>query len=107
LTYQDSPVAFCAVLPHGFIKDAWRVTRFVVLPKFQSCGIGLTFLEAVGNEYIKAKMQFTISTRHIAVIKALFNRKNWYLITAYPKTGIHSFAYKHELKTKGDDFIAG
>lgn len=55
-TYENIPVAFCAVLsmPSGSIKHAFREHRVVVLPDYQGMGIGNRFSEAIAEIYHKA-----------------------------------------------------
>lgn len=45
----DDLVGFCAVLPfpNGALRNAWRLTRTVVLPEFQGLGIGPALSDAV------------------------------------------------------------
>ena len=54
-TYNDIPVAFCAVLsmPSGTLKNSFREHRLVVLPDYQGMGIGNRFSETIAEIYVK------------------------------------------------------
>jgi len=75
---EDSPVAFCAVMPLiGKVKNRKRVHRLVVLPDYQGIGIGTTFLTKIGEIYKKRGYTLFITTALPSLYTALKKRKEW------------------------------
>ena len=64
VTWNDKPVAFIGVLPFpsGWVQNAFRVSRLVVLPDFQGLGIGFKLLSYVSALYKTAGMRMYIKT---------------------------------------------
>jgi ABC-type polar amino acid transport system ATPase subunit/GNAT superfamily N-acetyltransferase len=54
-----------------------RVHRLVILPDYQGAGIGIKFLNEVGNIYKKDKWRYTISTSAPSLIFALKKLQKW------------------------------
>ena len=64
VTWNDKPVAFIGVLPFpsGWVQNAFRVSRLVVLPDFQGLGIGFKLLSYVSSLYVAEGMRMYIKT---------------------------------------------
>jgi len=83
ILYNDKPVSFMGILPmpSGTIKDAYRVSRLVVLPDFQGLGIGMKILNFFGSMYKKDKKSLYIKTSNPSLFKGMTrNKNNWKLI---------------------------
>jgi GNAT superfamily N-acetyltransferase len=76
-TWQDEPVAFCALLSGVGRRGVWRVSRIVVLPDYQGIGIGGRFLDAIGDLYRGDGLRVTITTSHPAMIGYLRQTPSW------------------------------
>lgn len=76
---NDKPVAFCAVLPfpNGNIKNAFRMSRTVVLPDFQGLGIGGIASEYIASLYKALGCKFYAKTSNPALWKRRENNGNW------------------------------
>ena len=59
-------VAFGATMtmPNGFIKNAWRGHRTVVLPDFQGMGIGVRFSNTMGQIHVDQGHRYFSRTAH-------------------------------------------
>ena len=64
-------------MPHGKIKNLWRVTRIVVLPDFQGLGLGNIALDLVGGMYRAMGKELSIVTSHPAFMKSLNKSAAW------------------------------
>lgn len=55
---DGTPVGFTSIIsfPNGYLKNAWREHRTVVLPDFQGLGIGPRLSEWAG-EYVRSEME--------------------------------------------------
>jgi GNAT superfamily N-acetyltransferase len=64
VTWNDKPVAFIGILPFpsGWVQNAFRVSRLVVLPDFQGLGIGFKLLSYVCSLYVAEGMRMYIKT---------------------------------------------
>lgn len=51
-------------MPNGYVKNAWRGHRLVILPDFQGMGIGVRFLEEVAKMHLKNDKRFYARTAH-------------------------------------------
>ena len=53
-------VAFGAsmTMPNGYIKNAWRGHRTVILPDFQGMGIGVRFSDAIAQIHIDQGLRY-------------------------------------------------
>ena len=81
---NDKPVAFIANLPmpSGTIKDAYRVSRLVVLPDFQGLGIGIDILNFMGSMYKKDNKKLYIKTSNPSLFKGMKrNKEHWKITT--------------------------
>ena len=83
ILFNDKPVSFMAILPmpSGTIKNAFRVSRLVVLPDFQGLGIGMKILNFFGSMYKKDNKTLYIKTSNPSLFKGMTrNKKHWDLI---------------------------
>lgn len=81
---NDKSIGFVAILPmpSGTVKDAWRVSRIVILPDYQGLGIGIKVLNLFGSMYKKDKKILYIKTSNPSLFKGMErNTKNWKLCT--------------------------
>ena len=80
ITWNDKPVAFIAVLPfpNGSFKNAFRITRLVILPDFQGLGIGLKILNYVSKLYLTEHKTMYIRTSNTALYLGLQKNKDWF-----------------------------
>jgi len=79
---NDKPIAFIAVLPlpSGTTKNAFRISRVVVLPDFQGLGIGIKILNFIGEMYMKDNKKMYIKTSNPALFLGMKNNINNWLI---------------------------
>jgi len=63
-------VAFSAsmTMPNGYIKNAWRGHRTVVLPDYQGMGIGMRFSNAMGEIHLAEGHRYFSRTAHPKMI---------------------------------------
>lgn len=83
---NDKPIAFIAVLPlpNGNLKNAFRITRIVVLPDFQGLGIGVKILNLISSMYYKDNKTMYIKTSNPALFMSMKrNLENWELVKSY------------------------
>jgi len=81
---NDKPIAFIAVLPlpSGTTKNAFRISRVVVLPDFQGLGIGIKILNFIGEMYMKDNKKMYIKTSNPALFLGMKNNiNNWLICT--------------------------
>jgi len=76
---DDQPAALAGILsfPHPKLKNAWRVSRIVVVPDFQGLGIGGHLLDALGGGYKAAGRILDIATSHPSLISSLNRHSTW------------------------------
>lgn len=80
---NEKPIGFIAILPlpHGSLKDAYRISRIVVLPDFQGLGIGFELINYFGSLYLKNGNVLYIKTSNPALFKAMEkNNLSWYCV---------------------------
>lgn len=65
--------------PHPKVKNLRRIHRIVVRPEFQGLGIGIKFMNVVGDYYRKQGFRFSIVTSLIGLIKGLSTKHDWVL----------------------------
>lgn len=58
-------------------RRVYRVSRLVVLPDYQGCGIGRRFLDAVAQQYVDDGHRFTIVTSARNLSKSLARSTKW------------------------------
>ena len=83
--WDGEPVAFVAVLPL-YAATRWRVTRVVVLPDYQGCGIGTRVTTAVAGLCADRGRRMFLRTGHPGMIAALRGDANW-RVAAVAKRG--------------------
>lgn len=64
--WNGQTVGFTAAItmPNGYIKNAWREHRTVVLPDFQGLGFGVRISDAVGEIFISEGCRYFSKTAH-------------------------------------------
>jgi ABC-type lipoprotein export system ATPase subunit/GNAT superfamily N-acetyltransferase len=77
-TWNDKPVAFIGILPFpsGWVQNAFRVSRLVVLPDFQGLGVGFRFLNYVSSLYVAEGMRMYIKTTNPGLGEKLISSPN-------------------------------
>lgn len=102
--WNDKPVAFIAVLPfpNGNLRDAFRISRLVVLPDFQGLGIGMKILDYISKLYKKENRTMYIKTSNVSLFKGMErNTENWLLV--HEQNDVEKVKKHNELKKiKGD-----
>jgi len=80
ITWNDKPIAFIGVLPfpNGSFKNAFRITRLVILPDFQGLGIGLKILNYISSLYLTDNKTMYIRTSNPALYLGLQKNNNWF-----------------------------
>lgn len=112
ILFNDKPVAFMGILPmpSGTVKDAYRVSRLVVLPDFQGLGIGIKILNFFGSMYKKDNKILYIKTSNPSLFKGMQrNQKHWKL--ANENNNVEQMKkyneYYKKLKEEGKSFHTG
>lgn len=80
--YNNKPICFVGILPmpSGTIKNAFRVSRIVVLPDFQGLGVGIKILNLFGSMYKKNKQNLYIKTSNPSLFIGMKrNQEHWML----------------------------
>jgi len=77
--WNDKPIGFVAILPfpNGAFKDAFRVSRLVILPDFQGMGIGLKILNYISQLYLNDNKTMYMRTSNPALYLGLKKNKDW------------------------------
>ena len=96
---DEQPAALASILsfPHPKLKNAWRMSRIVVVPDFQGIGIAGHFADVLGGAYKADGRSLTAGTSHPALIATLNKRPTWSMIrkpsriSAGSATAIHGF----------------
>lgn len=80
VTWNDKPIAFIGVLPfpNGSFKNAFRISRLVILPDFQGLGIGLKLLNYISKLYTTDLKTMYIRTSNPALYLGLQKNKDWF-----------------------------
>lgn len=76
-TLEDEPVAFLALLRSICKRPIRRVSRLVVLPTYQGCGIGTRLLEWVAEENAGEGYYTTITAVHPSIEAFLRSSGRW------------------------------
>jgi ABC-type lipoprotein export system ATPase subunit/GNAT superfamily N-acetyltransferase len=78
IMWNDKPVAFVGILPfpHGSLRNAFRVSRLVVLPDFQGLGIGYKVLTYVSSLYKSINARMFIKTSNPGLGEKLVSMPN-------------------------------
>ena len=79
---EEKIVGFMGILhqPHSVTKNIKRVSRIVILPDYQGCGLGYKFLCIVAEHYKKMGYEFSIVTSAKNFIEKLKNSDRWIMI---------------------------
>lgn len=86
-SWNGTIVAFIGVLalPHAKLKNAWRVSRIVVLPDFQGLGIGMKLCDYMGSLISGGGGSFYIRAAHaITTAYLLKHEELWKLSSSKP-----------------------
>lgn len=103
VTWNDKPVAFIGILPFpsGWVQNAFRVSRLVVLPDFQGLGIGFKLLSYVCSLYVAEGMRMYIKTSNPGLGEKLVSTSSlWRETSKYTKE-----ITEKSLKTMSDSNI--
>ena len=91
--WNNQVVGFLATIamPNGYVKNAWRGHRLVILPDFQGMGIGVRFMEEIANIHLKMGRRFYSRTAHPRLIYYMEHSSTWKPTTKHKKlrTDIH------------------
>ena len=108
ITANNKLCAFVAFLPflHQHKKNFWRVSRIVVLPDFQGCGIAGKVLDnIVKDEFIKKGKGMLITTSNPMMINSLKRNPSWAMTSKNRKSGGGSLG-KSRMKRSYDRITA-
>jgi len=75
--FEDTPVAFCAVVAALGWKRSKRITRLVTLPEFQGLGIASRLAEAVATHESAKGNRVTITASHPAILAHCSRSRSW------------------------------
>ena len=83
ILFNDKPIGFMGILPmpSGTIKDAYRVSRLVVLSDFQGLGVGIKILNVFGSMYKKDNKTLYIKTSNPSLFKGMIRNKVYWKLT--------------------------
>lgn len=73
-------------LPNGVIKYAWRNNRLVILPDYQNLGFGTSFLEFMGEYYLKNGLKYFERSSHLRLHMHMENSPMWVATSQNGKT---------------------
>jgi ABC-type lipoprotein export system ATPase subunit/predicted acetyltransferase len=93
LTFNNKPVSFIAILPfpHGHLKNAFRISRIVVLPDYQGLGLGFKIIDYFGSLYAKNDSTLYIKTSNPALFSAMNkNQDKWLLCSEFNEKDLDS-----------------
>jgi ABC-type lipoprotein export system ATPase subunit/predicted acetyltransferase len=82
-TLNDKPLGFIAILPmpSGTVRDAFRISRFVILPDYQGLSLGIKLLNYFGAMYKSIGKVLYIKTSNPALFNGMINNiHNWKLV---------------------------
>lgn len=91
--WNGTPVAFMATLPVIGFKNAWRISRVVVLPDYQGIGVGARFSDFIAEQYAQEGKRFRITFSHPALVRSFVRSPRWKLASQL-KTGSQPHAGK-------------
>jgi len=81
--WNGVPIAFVAVLPMIGFKNAYRISRVVVLPDYQGIGVGSRLSAAIGDLYRNQGKRLRITTSHPGMIASMNHSTRWALCGDY------------------------
>lgn len=64
-------------LPNGYLKNAYKIHRLVVLPDYQGLGIGTKMIEYFANLHVKIGCGFYIRTSHVRLHQYFEHNNDW------------------------------
>ncbi len=75
--WQDQPVAFCATLNQAGVRRMRRISRLVVLPRFQGLGIGRRMADSIAAMEAAEGFRIRLVTGHQVFASALTRHPRW------------------------------
>jgi energy-coupling factor transporter ATP-binding protein EcfA2 len=98
--YDGKPVCFNAVLPlpSGLLKNAFKMTRTVVLPDFHGLGIGTAMSDYIGSLYVASGKRFYHKSSNPALTYHMNSSDNWK--NGAVKSAASNKRYNDNLKAK-------
>lgn len=84
--HDETPVAFCAVVPQLGRRGCKRISRIVTLPDYQGLGIGLRLVERVCAFEASRGFTLSITASHPAILAACQRSPQW-LCTQFKRHG--------------------
>jgi GNAT superfamily N-acetyltransferase len=75
--WEQSPVAFCAVVPLFGKKGRRRISRIVTLPDYQGIGIGMRLCETVAGLERSEGHRVNLTASHPAVLAHCRRSPRW------------------------------
>lgn len=69
-------------LPSGNLKHGFRIHRLVILPDYQSLGIGTKFSEFVSEYYINKGMKYYVRSTHLR-LRDYWDKSPYYVATSH------------------------
>lgn len=83
IKWGEEVVGFCSVLtsPNGYVKNAWRFHRVVVLPDYQGMGIGTAIMNTIGEMWRKKGWRLFIKTAHVKLGYYMEESNKWVATT--------------------------
>ena len=79
VVWDGQVIGFNATLsmPSGYIKNAWRGHRTVILPQYQGMGIGPRLSDMIAQMYIEDGCRYYSRTAHPRLISYRLNSPLW------------------------------
>ena len=77
--WGDDVVGFASsiTLPNGYLKNAWRGHRTVILPQYQGLGLGVRLSDAIGQIHLNQGLRYFSRTSHPRMILYRENSPLW------------------------------
>ena len=84
--WKEEIVGFISVLPapNGYVKNAWRIHRLVVLPDYQGMRLGIALMNDLGETWINRGWRLFIKTAHVR-LGSYMERSNKWIATTHNK----------------------
>lgn len=76
-TWQEVPVAFCAMVAQIGKRAWWRISRLVTLPDYQGLGIGMALAEAIAAMYRAEGLRVGVTGSHPALLSHCQRSPHW------------------------------
>lgn len=81
--WGEEIVGFISVLPapNGYVKNAWRFHRLVVLPDYQGMGLGTAIMNDMGETWLSRGWRLFIKTAHVKLGDYMERSNKWVATT--------------------------